>query len=112
MNELWLLTWSDVELWRWILAFLSGIGVGLIYFWSLKWSIYRLGDCKHRISLFAAIALLRILLFLGVMIWIANHNIAVVIVYVISFFITKMVFMGVTKKTFATDISQRSDKKC
>ena len=112
MNEMWLLTWKDVELWRWLLAFVSGVGVGMIYFESLKWSISKLGNCKHRISLFAGVALCRILLFLGVMVLIANHNIAVVIVYVVSFFITKMIFITLTKKAFDDDLHKRSDDKC
>ena len=110
MNEAWVLAWRDIELWRWIVALACGVGVGIVYFGSLKWSIRKMGTCKRRLSLFTSVALCRIILFLGVMVLIANHNVAVVVVYVLSFFITKMIFIAITKKTIEVEMP-RSDEK-
>lgn len=85
--------WQQIEPWQLFAAPTCGAFVGVIYFQSLRWSLNRLGQTKHKIRLFAGVALLRILLFFGVLVLIARHNPLVVMLYVLVFFITKTVIV-------------------
>ena len=85
--------WQQAETWQIAAALLGGLAVGVVYFQSLCWSLNHLSETKHKIRLFASVAVLRILLFFGVMVLIAQHNPVVVLLYVLAFFIMKMVVM-------------------
>ncbi len=85
--------WRQAEIWQIIAAFFCGLLVGVIYFQSLRWSLDRLSKAKHKIRFFASVAMLRILLFFGVMMLIAQRNPVVVLLYVLAFFVTKMVIV-------------------
>ena len=79
-----------LQLWA---APLCGALFGVVYFQSLRWSLNHLSAAKNKIRLFASVALLRILLFFGVLVLIAQHNPAVVLLYVLVFFVTKMIIV-------------------
>ena len=81
--------WQQMALWQLWAAPVCGVAVGAIYFQSLN----HLGDTKHKIRLFAGVALLRILLFFVVLVLIAQHNPVVVLLYVLAFFVTKMLIV-------------------
>ena len=69
-----------------------------------------LGDTKHKIRLFAGVALLRILLFFGVLVLIAQHNPVVVLLYVLAFFVTKMLIVVREKsRIIKFDEEQKND---
>lgn len=85
--------WRQMALWQMLAAPLCGALVGVVYFQSLRWSLNHLSAVKHKVRLFASVALLRILLFFGVLVLIAQHNPAAVLLYVLVFFITKMLIM-------------------
>ena len=82
--------WRQMALWQMWAAPLCGALVGVIYFQSLRWSLNHLSAAKHKVRLFASVALLRILLFFGVLVLIAQHNPLAVILYAAAFFITKV----------------------
>ncbi len=105
---LWTIMWQQTEVWRIIAALLSGIIVGAIYFQSLRWSVNRLHTFKHKWTVFGGVALLRIALFFGTMILVARKNIILIIVYLLAFFITKIIVMWREKKHLIIDKS-RSD---
>ena len=85
--------WRQMALWQMLAAPLCGALVGVVYFQSLRWSLNHLSAVKHKVRLFASVALLRILLFFGVLVLIAQRNPAVVLMYVLVFFVTKMVIV-------------------
>ena len=85
--------WQQIALWQLWTAPICGVIVGAIYFQSLRWSFNHLGDTKHKIRFFASVAVLRILVFFGVMVLIAQRNPVVVLLYVLAFFITKMLIV-------------------
>ncbi len=90
-GESYLVTmWEQMACWQLPVAIVCGVLVGWIYFSSLRWSINKMQDKKYKVRFFAGVALLRILLFFGVMMLIAQRNVAVVLVYVVMFFVTKM----------------------
>ena len=82
--------WQQAETWQITAAVLGGLLVGIIYFQSLRWSLNHLSETKHKIRFFASVAVFRILLFFGVIVLIAQGNPVVVLLYVLAFFITKM----------------------
>ena len=95
--------WQQAESWRLVVAVLSGIIVGIIYFYSLRWSVNHLSELKHKLKIFALTALCRMALFFGVLMLIGHHNVAVISLYVIAFFITKVVIIGIEKSRFIKD---------
>ena len=97
INNFWAVAWENAPLWRMFFAFFCGIAVGCAYFQSLKWSINHLGDFKHKIRMFALMAFLRISMFLGVLIMVCERNLVLILIYIIAFFITKMVVVGITR---------------
>ena len=97
------LMWQQAENWRLIAAAVSGVIVGLIYFYSLRWSIERIGELSHKLKFFAVTALLRIALFFGVLVLISHRNVAVILIYVLMFFITKAGIIWIEKKRYTED---------
>lgn len=91
------LMWQQAEVWRLLLAVFCGITVGIIYFYSMRWSINRLSETEHKFKLFGLTALARILLFFGVLVLIANRNVMVISLYVAAFFLTKLVIVWYEK---------------
>lgn len=85
--------WRQMAIWQLWAAPLCGALVGVVYFQSLRWSLNHLSATKNKIRLFASVALLRILLFFGVLVLIAQHNPVVVFLYVLVFFVTKMIIV-------------------
>ena len=85
--------WQQMALCQLWAAPICGATVGAIYFQSLRWSLNHLSETKHKIRFFASVAVLRILLFFGVMMLIAQRNPVVVLLYVLAFFITKMLIV-------------------
>ncbi len=96
----WENMWQQVEIWRLIMAFVLGGVIGCVYFKSLQWSINKLSETKHKIRMFAGVALFRIVLFFLVLVLISNRNIIIILVYLLSFFVTKMIILYVEKKKF------------
>ncbi len=102
--------WRQMALWQMFAAPLCGALVGVVYFQSLRWSLNHLSVVTHKVRLFASVALLRILLFFGVLVLIAQHNPAVVLLYVLVFFITKMLIMAREKgRIVKFDEEQKKD---
>ena len=95
--DFWETAWQNAPLWRMIFAFFCGIAVGLAYFQSMRWSINHLDEFKHKIRMFALMAFLRILMFLGVLILVCERNLILILIYIISFFITKMFVVALVK---------------
>ncbi len=96
-NDFWSVAWESAPLWRMIFAFFCGISVGFAYFQSMRWSINHLGKFKHKIRIFALMAFLRIAMFLGVLTLVCERNLVLILIYIIAFFITKMIVVGITK---------------
>ena len=94
---------QQAENWRLVAAVVSGIIVGIIYFYSLRWSVNHLSELKHKLKIFALTALCRMALFFGVLILIGHRNVAVISLYVIAFFITKVVIIWFEKSRFIKD---------
>jgi hypothetical protein len=97
------LMWNQAESWRIAAAIIGGIVVGIIYFYSLRWSVNHLSELKHKLKIFALTALCRMALFFGVLILIGHRNVAVISLYVIAFFITKVIIMWFEKARFIKD---------
>ena len=97
------LMWQQAEDWRLVLAVLCGIAVGIVYFYSLRWSVNHLSELKHKLKIFALTALCRMALFFGVLFLIGHRNVAVISLYVIAFFITKVVIIWFEKARFIKD---------
>lgn len=97
------LMWQQAENWRLVVAVLSGIIVGMIYFYSLRWSVNHLSELKHKLKIFAFTALCRMALFFGVLMLIGHRNVAVISLYVIAFFFTKVVIIWIEKSRFIKD---------
>lgn len=94
----------EVNIWRFVLAAICGAGVGIVYFESLRWSIKKLNTSKHRISMFASVAVCRIALFFGVLVLIADRDISVILIYLASFFIIKMLIIWFEKRQIINDV--------
>ena len=95
--------WNQAEMWRIIAAAVSGIIVGIIYFYSLRWSINHMNERAHKMRFFILVALCRMSLFFGVLYLIGNRNIAVISVYVLAFFLTKVMVVLREKGRFLED---------
>ena len=89
--------WNNMETWQLLAAIVCGILVGFIYFQSLRWSVNRLSESKHKVRMFASVALCRILLFFGVMVLIAQRNVVVILIYVLCFYFTKVAIIAFEK---------------
>ncbi|MBO6282270.1 MAG: hypothetical protein J6N49_07095 [Alphaproteobacteria bacterium] len=92
--------WQQTQWWRLLTALICGAGVGYVYLYSLRWSINRLGESKHKFRLFGTVALCRICLFFFVLAMVAQQNIVIVIFYVVAFFATKTAVMLHEKNRF------------
>ncbi|MBQ8481930.1 MAG: hypothetical protein IJ532_05300 [Alphaproteobacteria bacterium] len=99
------LMWQQAEDWRLISAAVCGVIVGIIYFYSLRWSVNHLSELKHKLKIFALTALCRMALFFGVLFLIGHRNVAVISLYVIAFFITKVVIIWLEKSRIVKDNS-------
>ena len=99
-SEVWKLMLQQSGYLHLLLAIICGIIVGIIYFSSLRWSINRMEHCKHKFTMFAGVALLRIALFFIVLILIAgkNKDIAAIVLYVLAFFASKATIIWREKK--------------
>ena len=102
-DDFWTQMWNDAETWRLMMAVICGIAVGVIYFYSLRWSINHLSETKHRFGLFGLVALFRIVLFFTVLVLIGHRNIAVIMLYLLAFFLTKIVIVGIEKGNLITE---------
>ena len=69
--------WQQAETWQIAAALFGGLAVGVVYFQSLRWSLNHLSGTKHKIRLFAS----------------AHRNPAVILLYVLAFFVMKMAVM-------------------
>lgn len=110
MNDSFLeLMWRQAENWQMFLAVVCGTAVGLIYFYSLRWSINHLSELKHKLKFFALTALCRMALFFGVLILIGRHNVAVILLYVAAFFLTKVLIVWFEKAHFLKDDDKKTE---
>ena len=103
--------WQQAECWQLLIAFVSGFLVGLIYFYSLRWSINHPGELKHKFKVYALVALARIALFFGVLILIGHRNIAVVLLYILAFFLTKVGVIWIEKKRYINEDKKEPEKQ-
>lgn len=99
-NTLLLELWEQAGTLQLILAAISGMVVSVAYFGSMRWSIEHLAKTKHKIALYSGVALLRILLFFGVLVAVSGRNIAVVLIYVVVFFISRVIVFAIDRKHF------------
>ncbi|MBR3675846.1 MAG: hypothetical protein IKN71_01770 [Alphaproteobacteria bacterium] len=104
------LMWQQAENWRLVAAAVCGVIVGIIYFYSMRWSINRMGELAHKMKFFAVTALLRIALFFGVLVMIGQRNAAVILLYVLAFFLTKVVIIGLEKKKYVSAFEEENKK--
>ncbi len=105
------LMWQQAEEWRLVVAFISGFIVGLIYFYSLRWSINRAGELSHKFKIYALVALCRIALFFGVLVLIGHRNIAVILLYILAFFLTKLAIIWFEKRRYVTEDNKEREAK-
>lgn len=110
-SEYFELMWQQAEEWRLVAAFVSGLLVGIIYFYSLRWSIERSGELAHKFKVYALVALCRIALFFGVLILIGHRNIAVILLYILAFFLTKIVIIWYEKKRYVAEDNKEHEIK-
>lgn len=103
--------WQQAEEWRLIAAFVGGFLVGLIYFYGLRWSINSTGVLAHKFKIYAIVALFRIALFFGVLILIGHRNIAVILLYILAFFLTKVVIIGIEKRRYIADDKKEQNEQ-
>lgn len=96
-SDFWKIAWESAPLWRMFFSLFCGFSVGFVYFQSMRWSINHLDEFKHKIRMFAIMAFLRISMFLGVLVLVCERNLVLILIYVISFFITKMVVVAIAK---------------
>ena len=108
-NDFIRIMWEQAEIWRIILAFISGIIVSCIYFGSLHWSLKHLSEFKHKYRMFATIALLRISLFFAVLVLISQRNVVIILFYLLAFFITRVIIIWRVK--VADDEVEHSEKE-
>lgn len=100
------LMWQQAENWRLVAAAVCGVIVGIIYFYSMHWSINRMGELSHKMKFFAVTSLLRISLFFGVLVLIGHRNVAVILLYVLAFFLTKLVIIWLEKKKYVNSFDE------
>lgn len=110
MDNYFMQMWNEAELWRLITAFVFGVVVGFIYFYSLRWSINHLNETKHRFGMFGLLALCRIVLFFAVLIMISKRNVVIILIYLLAFFLTKIVIVGIEKGNLIVDKSDNDRK--
>ncbi len=103
MEKFWQTALENAEIWRMTAALVLGIVVGWAYFSILRLSIQKLSESKHKVRMFAGWALLRILMFFGGLVLIANRNVVVILIYLVSFFITKTVVIGRVRHDLLTE---------
>lgn len=94
--------WQQAEPWQLAAALILGVIVGIIYFESLHWSVVHLTKSKHKIRMFAGVALFRIVLFFSVLVLISQRNAVIILLYVVAFFITKVAVIAVEKNRALT----------
>lgn len=102
------LMWQQAENWRLVVAAICGVIVGIIYFYSLRWTVNRMGETSHKFRLFGLTALCRIALFFGVLVLIGHRNVAVILLYVVAFFLTKVVIIWKEKGYFIKDDAENA----
>lgn len=102
----WTTMWQQADIWRILLALISGIVVGFIYFQSLRWSVNRIHTFKHKWTVFGAVALFRIALFFTVLVLVAGKNIALLVIYLLAFFFTKILIIWHEKHRLIQDKSK------
>ncbi|MBR1825914.1 MAG: ATP synthase subunit I [Alphaproteobacteria bacterium] len=102
------LMWQQAENWRLITAAICGIIVGIIYFYSLRWTVNKMSETSHKFRLFGLTALCRIALFFGVLVLIGHRNVAVILLYIGTFFLTKVAIIWKEKGKF---IIEKSDNE-
>lgn len=102
------LMWQQAENWRLITAAICGIIVGIIYFYSLRWSVNKMSETSHKFRLFGLTALCRIALFFGVLILIGHRNVAVILLYVGTFFLTKVAISWKEKGGFIKETTENT----
>lgn len=83
---------------RLLLAGVLGAVVCYIYLFILKFSVNILNKSKHKVFLFISLVLVRFALFFGILMLIANKNIAIILVYFVAFMITKKVVLITEKR--------------
>lgn len=105
------LMWQQAENWRLAIAIISGVVVGLIYFYTMRWSINRVGELAHKMKFFALTALFRIALFFGVLVLISHRNVAVILLYVLAFFLTKVGIIWFEKRKYVRDFEEEGKKE-
>ena len=105
------LMWQQAENWRLIAAAICGIIVGLIYFYSLRWTVNHMSETSHKFRLFGLTALFRIALFFGVLMAIGHRNVAVILLYVLAFFLTKVMIIWLEKGKFIVEKPQEEEQK-
>lgn len=110
INDILHYLFSESSLWRMIVAAICGAGVGMIYFESLRWSIKKLNTSKHRISMFASVAICRIALFFGVLILVGHRQISLILIYLVAFFLMKILVIWVEKRRIIHDVSRSGEK--
>jgi len=99
-SEVWNLMLQESGNWHLLAALVCGVVVGIVYFNMLRWSITHMSNRKHKFAFFAIVALCRIAIFFGVLILLAgkNKDIAAIVLYVVAFFISKVVIVWREKK--------------
>lgn len=109
-NDLLSELWHQISALRLLLTIVCGMLVGIVYFGSLRWSLEYMVQVKHKIALYAGVAFLRILLFFGVLVALADHNAIIVMVYVFVFFISRAVFFVIDRKRILQTVTQEGGK--
>lgn len=110
MNNILLLElWKQAGTTQLVIVAISGLIVGAVYFGSMRWSIAHLAQTNHKIALYTGVALLRIILFFGVLVMVADRNIAVILVYLLAFFISRMLAIAIDRKHFFNAKEDKGD---
>lgn len=102
----WTTMWQQADIWRILFALISGVVVGFIYFQSLRWSVNRIHTFKHKWTVFGVVALFRIALFFTVLVLVAGKNIALLVIYLLAFFFTKIIIIWQEKHRLIQDKSK------
>ncbi|MBP5353325.1 MAG: hypothetical protein J6Y91_06160 [Alphaproteobacteria bacterium] len=100
--------WQQTEMMHLAIAAVSGLLVGAAYFGSLRWSIDHMAQSKHKIAVYAGLAVLRIMLFFGILIAIAGDDLTLIAVYVVAFLVMRMAAFALDRKHF---LQQEQEKK-
>ena len=110
MNNALQIMWQQTEIWRLIVAVCGGFIVGCIYFQSLRWCVNNLYKYKHKYLWFAIAAFCRILLFFGVMALLVQKNVVLVLVYIVSFLLSKFAFLIAEKQHYFTETEVQKEE--